>query len=60
MTQEFMTQEFFDKIGQRMNQWKLNKDRELGYVMSDKEAIERFISLLKHSKQIMAAMEATK
>ncbi|KKK98051.1 hypothetical protein LCGC14_2646610 [marine sediment metagenome] len=51
-----MTQELFDKLGQRINQWKINKEKELGYTMSDLEAIERLSLVLKHGKQILKGM----
>lgn len=55
MTQEFMTQEFFDKLGQRINQW-----RKSNMHLTDEQAIEKLGKLFANADLILEYMEATK
>ncbi len=55
MTQEFISQELFDKIGQRINEW-----RTLNMHLTDEQAIEKLKKLFENSELILEYMEAKK
>ncbi len=55
MTQEFISQELFDKIGKRINEW-----RKANYHLNDEQAIEKLGKLFENSELILEYMEATK
>ncbi len=52
MTQEFISQDLFDKIGQRINEW-----RASNLYLTDEQAIEKLGKLFENADLILEYME---